>query len=433
MSRTYADLTWDDPNPLKRWLQRKRIADALAQVPPGRTVSVIVDFGGGDGVLAQQAANRWPDARIVVFEPYGELADAARQRLAEVANASIVDRERDLPVGVDLVFCTEVFEHLPDAETERALWEIDRILVTGGSLVVGVPVEIGPPALFKGLFRQTRRSDAYDADWRRILQATTGRPPTDRPPELMGEGRRYHSFHLGFDHRRLKGRLEAWFGPARSAGSPAGFAPVFVNSEAYMTLTKPEKMPMAHVARDDRPADKAERYEEVANEIYAVLSGETNVTARMATLASMLADAFPAFIWTGFYLVDPGRPGELVVGPYQGKLGCLRIPFGKGVCGVSAQFRQTQVIEDVHAYPGHIACDTRSNSEIVVPVFNPEMELIGVLDIDSADYGTFDTVDAAALERLTWMLFAASDEAKSGMVGRQNPPRQDDSDLLTGN
>lgn len=411
----YAELTWDDPNPLKRWLQRKRIIDALRQVPKGRTVDYVVDFGGGDGVLAREAARRWPEARLVVFEPYAELAEAARATLAGVPSASVVEREKDIPPDADVVFCTEVFEHLPDAETERAFWEIDRVLKPGGLLVAGVPVEVGPPALFKGLFRRARRADAYDADWSRIWKATTARPPTDRPPEIIGPGRRYHSFHLGFDHRRLRARLQDRFGPVRLVGSPAAFAPVLLNSEAYMTLTKPETSPMAHVARQDRPADKGERYREVCDEIYAVLAGETNVTARMATVASMLADAFPWFLWTGFYVVDPNKPDELVVGPYQGKLGCLRIPFGKGVCGTSARHRQTQVVEDVHAYPGHIPCDTRANSEIVVPVFNPAMELQAVLDIDSADYGAFDQVDAAALERLTWMLFAAADEARAAM------------------
>src|SRR5690606_4413531 len=87
---------------------------------------------------------------------------------------------------------------------------------------------------------------------------------------------------------------------------------------------------MAYVARDDRPADKAERYAEVEAEILAVLDGESNLTARMATVGSMLADAFPDFFWTGFYIVDPERPDHLVVGPYQGTLGCLRIAIGRG-------------------------------------------------------------------------------------------------------
>ena len=168
---------------------------------------------------------------------------------------------------------------------------------------------------------------------------------------------------------------------------------------------------MSYVARDDRPADKAERYAEVEAEILAVLDGETNRTARMATVASMLADAFPAFFWTGFYVVDEMEPEELVVGPYQGTLGCLRIPFGRGVCGAAAKTRQTQVVEDVHAFPGHIACDSRSASEIVVPVLDGAGELIAVLDVDATEKAAFDAVDVEALERLMARVFGAKASA----------------------
>ena len=164
---------------------------------------------------------------------------------------------------------------------------------------------------------------------------------------------------------------------------------------------------MSYVARDDRPADKAARYAEVEQEILAVLEGEPNRIARMATVASMLTDAFPAYFWAGFYLVDPDKAEELVVGPYQGTLGCLRIPFGRGVCGTAARTRQTQVVEDVHAFPGHIACDSRSASEIVVPVFDAAGDLIAVFDVDATETAAFDAVDAAALERLLGRVFAA--------------------------
>ena len=109
---------------------------------------------------------------------------------------------------------------------------------------------------------------------------------------------------------------------------------------------------MAYVARDDRPADKAARYAEVEAEILAVLDGEPNRTARMATVASMLADAFDSYFWTGFYVVAEDKADELVVGPYQGTLGCLRIPFARGVCGAAARTGQTQLVDDVHAFPG---------------------------------------------------------------------------------
>lgn len=164
---------------------------------------------------------------------------------------------------------------------------------------------------------------------------------------------------------------------------------------------------MSYVARDDRPADKAARYAEVEEEILAVLEGEPNLTARMATVSSMLADAFPAFFWTGFYVVDPGKREELVVGPYQGTLGCLRIPFSRGVCGAAARERTTQIVEDVHAFPGHIACDSRSASEIVVPVTDGAGNLIAVFDVDATETGAFDAVDAEALERLLGRVFAA--------------------------
>ena len=155
------------------------------------------------------------------------------------------------------------------------------------------------------------------------------------------------------------------------------------------------------------PTDKASRYPELAGEIAAVLEGEPNVMARLATLAAMLAQAFPQFLWTGFYLVDSDRPDELVVGPYQGTLGCLRIGFGKGVCGTAAVERRTLIVPDVEAFPGHIPCDSRSRSEIVTPVFLVDGRLLGVLDIDSAEPAAFDEVDAAWLEKITSDAFAA--------------------------
>lgn len=167
---------------------------------------------------------------------------------------------------------------------------------------------------------------------------------------------------------------------------------------------------MAYIGRDDRPEDKAARYAEVAEEIMAVLEGEPNRTARMATVASMLHDAFKTFFWTGFYVVDEDKRAtgthELVVGPYQGTLGCLRIPFGRGVCGAAAATGRTQLVDDVHAFPGHIACDSRSASEIVLPVRDAEGRLIAVFDVDSTEKAAFDRVDQAALEDLLSRAFA---------------------------
>jgi GAF domain-containing protein len=127
----------------------------------------------------------------------------------------------------------------------------------------------------------------------------------------------------------------------------------------------------------------------------------------MATVTSMLANSFDHYFWTGFYVVDPAKGDELVVGPYQGSLGCLRIAFGRGVCGAAAATRQTQLVEDVHAFPGHIACDSRSASEIVVPVLDADGRLIAVFDVDSDQPAAFDAVDRDWLERILAATFRA--------------------------
>ncbi len=152
--------------------------------------------------------------------------------------------------------------------------------------------------------------------------------------------------------------------------------------------------------------DKRRRYAELETEVAAVLDGEPDFVARMATTASMLAAAFPERIWTGFYVVDASRRDELVVGPYQGSLGCLRIAFDRGVCGAAARTGLTQIVQDVRRFPGHIACDSRSVSEIVVPVKDASGRLIAVLDLDSAAPAAFDAVDAEGLQSLVRTIFA---------------------------
>jgi GAF domain-containing protein len=166
---------------------------------------------------------------------------------------------------------------------------------------------------------------------------------------------------------------------------------------------------MAEAALADLPTDKAARYAAVAREIAAVIAGEGNAGARFATAACILAHAFTdRFLWTGFYLVDPAKTDELVVGPYQGTLGCLRIPFGKGVCGAAASRQETIVVDDVHAFPGHIACDSRSRSEIVIPVFDSDGRLAAVLDVDSERTGAFDETDRSGLESICAKLLRSS-------------------------
>ena len=154
--------------------------------------------------------------------------------------------------------------------------------------------------------------------------------------------------------------------------------------------------------------DRAGQYRDLKAEIDAVVAGESYVPARYASAACLLAQAFsPRFFWTGFYVVDPLKANELVVGPYQGTLGCLRIPFGKGVCGACAEQEKSLIVPDVHAFPGHIACDSRTNSEIVVPVFDASGALAAVLDVDSEQSDAFDEIEQSGLEAICRTLLTA--------------------------
>jgi GAF domain-containing protein len=142
--------------------------------------------------------------------------------------------------------------------------------------------------------------------------------------------------------------------------------------------------------------DKQTSYVTLLQNCDSVLGGENNPIVWMATLCCLIRQAF-GFFWVGFYIV--GEEG-LFVGPYQGSLGCLHIDLDRGVCGACARSRETIIVPDVNKFPGHIACDSRSNSEIVVPVLDDSGGLRAVLDIDSEDYGTFDSMDQENLERL---------------------------------
>ena len=146
---------------------------------------------------------------------------------------------------------------------------------------------------------------------------------------------------------------------------------------------------------------KPAAYDECYDAIVAIWRSEGGETlddiALMSTINSVLANRFAQFFWTGFYRVCGDR---LVIGPYIGTVGCLQIEFGRGVCGTAAQRRQTIIVPDVTQFPGHIACDPNSKSEIVIPVFAPDNQLIAVLDIDSDRPNAFDEADARGLERI---------------------------------
>jgi GAF domain-containing protein len=154
---------------------------------------------------------------------------------------------------------------------------------------------------------------------------------------------------------------------------------------------------MAETVLDLRHEPKERAYGLLFSQFVGVMAGIDDDVAGMATMSSMLHHSFD-FLWTGFYRVV--EPAKLRVGPYQGTLGCLEIQFARGVCGTAASERRTIVVPDVDRFPGHIACDARSRSEIVVPVYDRSGGLIAVLDIDSDRRARFDAQDAAGLEHL---------------------------------
>ncbi len=150
-------------------------------------------------------------------------------------------------------------------------------------------------------------------------------------------------------------------------------------------------------------ADKAGLYAELEKALHALLAGERDFIANTANTAALLYHELPDVNWVGFYRLVGD---ELVLGPFQGKPACVRIPLGKGVCGTAAAQRETVLVPDVHDFPGHIACDSASNSEIVVPLVK-DGQLLGVLDLDSPRVGRFDEADQAGLEQLAAVLMAA--------------------------
>lgn len=227
----YAGLTRDDPNPLKRWFQRRRLADALAALPADLTPATVVDYGAGDGELALRLANRFPDAQVVAFEPAPDFAAAARVRLG--SRGTVVQDEADLPDYADLAVCTEVFEHLPPAETAAALDRLAALVGDGGLLLVGVPVEVGPPALAKGLFRMSRRAGGEDARAGSVWAAFLGRP-VERQVVALAPGRAYMPSHIGFDHRALERTMSERFQVVGRRASPFRLAPTAVNAEVYL-------------------------------------------------------------------------------------------------------------------------------------------------------------------------------------------------------
>ncbi|MFT3997406.1 MAG: class I SAM-dependent methyltransferase [Asticcacaulis sp.] len=233
----YASITRRDPNPVKRWLQNRRLTDALSLLG-GRRPAVSIDYGAGDGELARLLRQAVPEGEVICFEPSVQLLAQAQAHVGGLAGVKLTAEVAGLPDAcADAIFCLEVFEHLPPEETEAALAQMARLLKADGVLIIGVPVETGPVARVKGWFRGLRRDD-FDTDEGRITQAARGQIAFERFRVDFEGGGGYYPHHLGFDHRVLLKALDARFIRKTSHPGPFPVLPVEWNSELTLLLTK---------------------------------------------------------------------------------------------------------------------------------------------------------------------------------------------------
>ncbi len=232
----YASITTDDTNPLKRLIQRRRLAHGLRVLKSldGSFEGTILDVGAGTGLLCEQLAQRLPRAHIVCYEPVPSLCAEAVENLAKYPGVEVVGRLDAISIPrFDYVFCLEVLEHLPHRETTALLDTIEQRVTPHSTVTFGVPNEVFAAALAKGLFRFRRRRGSFDARWSHIWQAAIGRPPRQRPTAEIWPGLRYHYHHLGFDYRLLRRTLGRRFDVTETYGSPLTMFPTALNSEVY--------------------------------------------------------------------------------------------------------------------------------------------------------------------------------------------------------
>ncbi len=240
---SYSEITFRDKNPVKRWLQRQRLDSAITLCSRlKRPPETICDFGAGNGELCKSLAEHYPNTTIICYEPTPKLLLDARQNLNSVSNVEFIQDIRSVSLEtLDLVFCLEVFEHLPPEETAHALQTISDLLTPDGTVVIGVPVEIGFPALYKGLFRMLRRYGAFDANWKNVAFAFLMQPPKDRPVSEIAPGLRFHHAHLGFDFRSFRETVRSHFKLKRVSASPFAALGSWFMPELYFVAEKADK------------------------------------------------------------------------------------------------------------------------------------------------------------------------------------------------
>ena len=246
----YSDITFQDRNPIKRWLQSRRLVVA-SRITNGRVnPQCVLDFGAGNGELCKLIVLQFPKAKIICYEPTPSLMAEAKENLADLPQIHFcTDLAKIADASVDLIFCLEVFEHLPEKETKDALGQFNRLLSSNGYAVIGVPIEIGIPALYKGIFRMSRRFGAFDASIKNVLLAALCAPPKKRPVSEIAPGFAFHYEHMGFDYRKLQALLYAQFRLQKVTTSPFSIFGLWLNPEANFLVQKANPAVNADAAR----------------------------------------------------------------------------------------------------------------------------------------------------------------------------------------
>lgn len=237
---SYANITFSDRNPVKRWLQQRRLTDALQLTAGMQNISTVLDFGAGNGELSKQLIDFFPQAHVICYEPAVHLMAEARINAENFQQISFVtDIDTVSKKSIDLIYCLEVFEHLPKKEAEVALSLICSLLREGGFAIMGVPIEIYLPALYKGIFRMTRRFGEFDVTPGNILKSSFGFPPQHRPVSEIAIGWLYHHHHLGFDYRRFRELIKSKpLMIMKQSASPISTLGTWFNPEVYFVVQK---------------------------------------------------------------------------------------------------------------------------------------------------------------------------------------------------
>lgn len=237
---SYAEITFQARNPVKRWLQKRRLLSAI-NLANNRLLerASVCDFGSGNGELCKLLVTNDAEPNVTCYEPAQVLMNEAQANLGAyetvrfVDNINLIEKE-----SFDIVFCLEVFEHLPPDETEQAIKSIQRILKSNGTAIIGVPVEIGIPALYKGIFRMFKRFGANDAKINNILSSMIYSPPVNRPVAEIGPGLSYHFEHMGFDYRKFRRLIARSYTIKNITTSPFKIGGVILMPEVYYVLEK---------------------------------------------------------------------------------------------------------------------------------------------------------------------------------------------------